>query len=73
MLQLVREIGERLKEIGSLLWRCFYSVTLTLLGAIGLVAVPQGAECLRLVSQPGWNFPLFLFSVATWSLSAWYS
>ena len=73
MLQLVREIGDRLKEIGSLLWRCFYSVTLTVLGAIGLVGVPQGAECLRLVSQPGWNFPLFLFSVATWSLSAWYS
>ncbi len=73
MLQLVRESGERLKEIGSLLWRCFYSVTLTLLGVAGLVFVPQGAECLRLVSQPGWNFPLFLFSMATWSLSAWYS
>ncbi len=73
MLYMVREIGERLKEIGSLLWRCFYSVTLTLLGAAGLVFVPQGTECLRLVSQPGWNFPLFLFSMATWSLSAWYS
>jgi hypothetical protein len=73
MLQFLRALGERLKETGSLLWRCFYSVTLTLLGVIGLVFVPQGAECLRLVSQPGWNFPLFLFSVATWSLSAWYS
>ncbi len=73
MLSLIRESGERLKEIGSLLWRCFYSVSLTLLGAIGLVLVPQGAECLRLVSQPGWNFPLFLFSVLTWSLAAWYA
>ncbi len=73
MLQFLRGLGERLKEIGSLLWRCFYSVTLTLLGVVGLVWVPQGAECLRLVSQPGWNFPLFLFSVATWSLAAWYS
>jgi predicted acylesterase/phospholipase RssA len=73
MFDLIRHTGERLKEIGSLLWRCIYSVGLTLLGAIGLVAVPQGAECLRLVAQPGWNFPLFLFSVATWSLAAWYS
>jgi hypothetical protein len=73
MLQLMRAVGERLKEIGSLVWRCFYSVTLTVMGTAGLVFVPQGAECLRLVSQPGWNFPLFLFSVATWSLSAWYS
>ena len=32
MLQFMRGLGERLKEIGSLLWRCFYSVTLTLLG-----------------------------------------
>ena len=73
MLELVRQSGERLKEIGSLLWRCFYSVSLTLLGAIGLIFVPQGAESLRLVSQPGWNFPLFLFAVACWSLAAWYA
>ena len=73
MVELIRQAGERLKEIGSLLWRCIYSVSLSLLGAIGFVAVPQGAECLRLVAQPGWNFPLFLFSVATWSLAAWYS
>jgi hypothetical protein len=73
MLELVRRLGDRCKEIGSLLWRCFYSVTLTLLGVSGLVFVPQGAECLRLASQPGWNFPLFLFSVAAWSMAAWYS
>jgi hypothetical protein len=73
MLAFMRSLGERVKELGSLLWRCFYSVTLTLLGVAGLVWVPQGAECLRLVSQPGWNFPLFLFSMATWSLAAWYS
>ena len=73
MLDMFRQSGERLKEIGSLLWRCIYSVSLTLLGAIGFIVVPQGAECLRLVAQPGWNFPLFLFSVATWSLAAWYS
>lgn len=73
MLGVVRHSGERLKEIGSMLWRCVYSVLLTLLGAIGFILVPQGAESLRLVSQPGWNFPLFLFSVATWSLAAWYS
>ena len=73
MLEVVRQSGERLKEIGSLLWRCVYSVSLTVLGAIGFIVVPQGAESLRLVSQPGWNFPLFLFSVATWSLAAWYS
>lgn len=73
MLDAVRNIGERFKEVGSVVWRCFYSLTLTLLGVIGLVFVPQGAECLRLVSQPGWNFSLFLFSVATWSLAAWYS
>jgi len=73
MLDWVRNTGERAKELGSLLWRCFYSVTLTLLGALSLVLVPQGAECLRLVSQLGWNFPLFLLSVATWSMSAWYS
>lgn len=73
MLGLVRSAGERLKELGSLLWRCMYSVTVTLLGAIGLVFVPQGLESLRLVSQPGWNFPLFSLSVAAWSLAAWYS
>lgn len=73
MLDLIRHSGQRLTEVGSLLWRCFYSVTLTALGVIGLMFVPQGAECLRLVSQPGWNFPLFFFSVATWSLAAWYS
>ncbi|SHH12651.1 hypothetical protein [Massilia sp. CF038] len=73
MLDLLRDLGERVKEVGSLLWRCFYSVTLTLLGVAGLVFVPQGAECLRLVSQPGWNFPLFLCSVAAWSMAAWYS
>ncbi len=73
MVEVLRESGERIKEIGSLLWRCFYSVSLTMLGVIGLVFVPQGGESLRLVSQPGWNFPLFLFSLATWSLAAWYS
>jgi hypothetical protein len=73
MLDLIRHMGERLKEIGSLLWRCIYSVSLTVLGALGLVVVPQGAECLRLLGQPGWNFPLFLFSVAAWSLAGWYS
>ena len=73
MLNPLRQFGERLKEIGSLLWRCIYSVSLTLLGAAGLVLVPQGAECLRLLSHPGWNFPLFLFAFATWSLAAWYS
>ncbi|QYF93928.1 hypothetical protein KY495_01415 [Massilia sp. PAMC28688] len=73
MLDLVRNAGDRSLELGSILWRCIYSVSFTLLGAIGLVFVPQGLETLRLVSQPGWNFPLFLFSVATWSLAAWYS
>ena len=73
MLELIRQSGERLKEIGSVLWRCIYSVSLTVLGAVGLVFVPQGAESLRLVSQPGWNFPLFLFAVACWSLAAWYA
>lgn len=73
MLELVRDAGERLLELGSIVWRCIYSVSLTLLGAIGLVFVPQGLETLRLVSQPGWNFPLFLLSVAAWSLAAWYS
>jgi hypothetical protein len=73
MLDLFRQLGVRLKEIGSLLWRCIYSVTLTLLGAIGLLVVPQGAETLRLLCQPGWNFPVFMFSVAAWSLAGWYS
>ena len=72
-MKVLRQIGERIRETGSILWRCFYSVTLTLAGAIGLASVPQGVETLRLVTQPAWNFPLFLFSVATWSLSAWYS
>ena len=69
----LRQIGERLRETAAILWRCFYSVTLTILGAVGLAFIPQGVETLRLVAQPGWNFPLFLFSVATWSLAAWYS
>lgn len=73
MLKLLRLVGARIKEVGSLLWRCLYSVSLTLLGAAGLVLVPQGAECLRLLSHPGWNFPLFLVAVASWSLAAWYS
>ena len=72
MVEALRESGERIKKIGSLLWRCFYSVSLTLLGVVGLVFIPQGAESLRLVSQPGWNFPLFLVSLSTWSLAAWY-
>ena len=73
LMNILRAIGERLKETGSIAWRCFYSLTFTLLGAFGLAAIPQGLECLRLVAQPGWNFPLFLFAVATWSLAAWYS
>ncbi len=73
MLEWVRRLGDRGTEMGAVLWRCFYSVTLTLLGVVGLVWVPQGAECLRLVRQPGWNFPLFLFAVGAWSLAAWYS
>lgn len=73
MLDLIRQFGERLKEIGSLLWRCIYSATLNVLGAIILLVVPQGAETLRLLGQPGWNFPVFLFSVAAWSLAGWYS
>jgi hypothetical protein len=73
MLDLIRQLGDRLKEIGSLLWRCIYSVSLTLLGALGLLVVPQGAETLRLLAQPGWNFPVFLFSVAAWALAGWYS
>ena len=73
MLQFVRATGERLRETGSVLWRCFYSVTLTMLCSIGLAFIPQGIESLRLASQPGWNFPVFLVSVASWSLAAWYS
>jgi hypothetical protein len=73
MFELLRMTGERLKEIGSIIWRCFYSVGLTVVCSLGLVFVPQGSECLRLVSQPGWNFPLFLVAMATWSLAAWYS
>ncbi|MES2900566.1 MAG: hypothetical protein V4723_12625 [Pseudomonadota bacterium] len=73
MLDAVRESGARLQELGSVLWRCFYSVSLTVLGVVGLAFVPQGKECLRLMSEPGWNFPLFLFSVTIWSLAAWYS
>ncbi len=73
MISIVRTIGDRLREAGSAWWRCFYSLTLTLLGAAGFAFVPQGIEFLRLTSQPGWNFPLFIVSVATWSLAAWYS
>ena len=73
MLRFVRATGERLRETGSVLWRCFYSVTLTILCSIGLAFIPQGIESLRLVSQPGWNFPVFAVSVASWSLAAWYS
>ena len=72
-MNILRAIGERLKETGSIAWRCFYSLTFTLVGAVGMAAIPQGRECLRLVAQPGWNFSLFLFAVATWSLAAWYS
>jgi hypothetical protein len=73
MLGFIRAAGARFKEFGSLLWRAAYSVGLTVLCALGLVLIPQGAEALRLVSQPGWNFPLFLVAVTSWSLSAWYS
>lgn len=73
LMYVLREIGERLRETAAILWRCFYSVTMTILGAVGLAFIPQGIETLRLVAQPGWNFPLFLFSVAAWSLAAWYS
>ena len=73
MSAILRAIGDRLREAGSAWWRCFYSLTLTLLGAAGFAFVPQGIEFLRLTSQPGWNFPLFMASVATWSLAAWYS
>lgn len=73
MLTFVRATGERLRETGSILWRCFYSVTLTILCSIGLAFIPQGIESLRLVSQPGWNFAVFAVSVASWSLAAWYS
>ncbi|HEY0488784.1 MAG TPA: hypothetical protein VGD30_04655 [Telluria sp.] len=73
MLNFVRAVGARLRETGSILWRCFYSVTLTILCSIGLAFIPQGIESLRLVSQAGWNFPVFVVSVAAWSLAAWYS
>ena len=73
IMYILRQVGARVKETGAVYWRCFYSVTLTIAGALGLASVPQGLECLRLVSQPGWNFPLFLVSVAAWSLAAWYS
>ncbi|MGZ8357716.1 MAG: hypothetical protein ACXWVF_13975 [Telluria sp.] len=73
MLRFVRAAGARLRETGSVYWRCFYSVSLTILCSVGLVFIPQGIESLRLVSQPGWNFPVFLLSVTVWSLAAWYS
>ena len=73
LISAMQEIGARLREAGAILWRSFFSIGLTVLGAAGLAAIPQGVECLRLVAQPGWNFPLFLFSAATWSLAAWYS
>lgn len=73
MVNFLRILGARLRETGSVLWRCFYSVTLTVLCAVGLAFIPQGIESLRLVAQPGWNFPVFLLSVLCWSLAAWYS
>jgi hypothetical protein len=73
MAHLLRETGDRIRETGSVLWRCIYSVSLTLVCSLGLVLIPQGLECLRLVVQPGWNFPLFILSVLAWSLAAWYS
>ncbi|MDQ1834620.1 hypothetical protein [Massilia scottii] len=73
MVSIVRVVGERGKEIGSILWRCVYSFSLTLLCSAGLAFIPQGAESLRLVSDPGWTFPIFIFSVASWSTAAWYS
>ncbi|NHZ95905.1 hypothetical protein [Massilia sp. CCM 8734] len=73
MVTIVRVLGERGKEVGSILWRCVYSFSLTLLCSAGLVLIPQGAESLRLVSHPGWTFPVFIFSVAAWSTAAWYS
>lgn len=73
MVKIVRVVGERGKEIGSLLWRCVYSFSLTLLCSAGLALIPQGAESLRLVSHPGWTFPVFIISVAAWSTAAWYS
>lgn len=69
----LRAAGAVLRETGSVYWRCFYSVSLTVLCSAGLGFIPQGMESLRLVSQPGWNFPVFLLSVAVWSLAAWYS
>ncbi|CUI08349.1 hypothetical protein [Massilia antarctica] len=73
MVSIVRVVGERGKEIGSILWRCVYSFSLTLLCSAGLAFIPQGTEFLRLVSDPGWTFPIFIFSVASWSTAAWYS
>ena len=73
MLRFVRAAGARLRETGSVYWRCFYSVSLTILCSAGLAFIPQGIESLRLVSQPGWNFPVFLLSLTVWSLAAWYS
>lgn len=73
MVTIVRVVGERGKEIGSILWRCVYSFSLTLLCSAGLAFIPQGPESLRLVSHPGWTFPVFIFSVAAWSTAAWYS
>ncbi len=73
LIAVLREIGERFKEACSILWRSLYAIGLTVLGAFGLAVIPQGVECLRLVAQPGWNFPLFLCAVATWSLAAWYA
>ena len=73
MVTIVRVVGERGKEIGSILWRCVYSFSLTLLCSAGLAFIPQGAESLRLVSHPGLGFPVFIFAVACWSTAAWYS
>ncbi|NHZ89146.1 hypothetical protein F2P45_08960 [Massilia sp. CCM 8733] len=73
MVTIVRVVGERGKEVGSILWRCVYSFSLTLLCSAGLALIPQGAESLRLVSHPGWTFPIFIFAVASWSTAAWYS
>ncbi|UUZ55443.1 hypothetical protein LP419_06910 [Massilia sp. H-1] len=49
MLKLMRQLGDRFKEVGSVLWRCFYSVTLTLLG----VAKPGFRAARRGVPAPG--------------------
>lgn len=73
MIPILRSTGNRLMELASVYWRCFYSVSLTLVALASFAIVPQAIELLRLTSQPGWNFPLFLLSVASWSLAAWYS